>query len=283
MPRAGTVDISLAGRLPAPIEAAAYFVASEALTNVERHARAGRAEVHAGRSRRLARAERGRRRRGRRDAGRRQRARRPRAPARGPRRPPAADQPPRGSDGGPDGVPVRRLRIVLAEDAVLLREGLVGLLERAGHGRRGRRGRRALLAYTARSAPDVVVVDIRMPRRTPTRGCGRRRAPRRSIPASRPRALRLHRGGLRARPPGLGPRRRRRLPAQGPRRPRPGVPRQPRPGGAGRDRRRPAGRPPAPRPPPRSGPLATLTAREREVLALMAEGRRTARSRRSWW
>jgi signal transduction histidine kinase len=41
------VDISLDGRLPAPIEAAAYFVASEALTNVERHARARRAEVHA--------------------------------------------------------------------------------------------------------------------------------------------------------------------------------------------------------------------------------------------
>jgi len=42
-----TVDVGLTGRLPAPIEAAAYFVASEALTNVERHARARRAEVHA--------------------------------------------------------------------------------------------------------------------------------------------------------------------------------------------------------------------------------------------
>jgi signal transduction histidine kinase len=42
-----TVDIALDRRLPAPVEAAAYFVASEALTNVERHARAGRAEVHA--------------------------------------------------------------------------------------------------------------------------------------------------------------------------------------------------------------------------------------------
>lgn len=42
-----TVDIGLAERLPAPIEAAAYFVASEGLTNVERHARARRAEVHA--------------------------------------------------------------------------------------------------------------------------------------------------------------------------------------------------------------------------------------------
>jgi signal transduction histidine kinase len=42
-----SVDIALEGRLPAPVEAAAYFVASEALTNVERHARATRAEVHA--------------------------------------------------------------------------------------------------------------------------------------------------------------------------------------------------------------------------------------------
>jgi signal transduction histidine kinase len=42
-----SVDIALDGRLPAPVEAAAYFVASEALTNVERHARARRAEVHA--------------------------------------------------------------------------------------------------------------------------------------------------------------------------------------------------------------------------------------------
>jgi signal transduction histidine kinase len=42
-----SVDIGLTGRLPAPVEAAAYFVASEALTNVDRHARARRAEVHA--------------------------------------------------------------------------------------------------------------------------------------------------------------------------------------------------------------------------------------------
>jgi signal transduction histidine kinase len=42
-----SVDIVLPGRLPEPIEAAGYFVASEALTNVERHARAGRATVHA--------------------------------------------------------------------------------------------------------------------------------------------------------------------------------------------------------------------------------------------
>ena len=43
-----SVDIRLDGqRLPAPVEAAAYFVVSEALTNVVRHARARHAQVHA--------------------------------------------------------------------------------------------------------------------------------------------------------------------------------------------------------------------------------------------
>jgi signal transduction histidine kinase len=42
-----TVDIRLAERLPAPVEQAAYFVVSEALTNVARHSRARRAGVHA--------------------------------------------------------------------------------------------------------------------------------------------------------------------------------------------------------------------------------------------
>jgi signal transduction histidine kinase len=41
------VDIRLDQRPPAPVEAAAYFVASEALTNVIRHAGARQAQVHA--------------------------------------------------------------------------------------------------------------------------------------------------------------------------------------------------------------------------------------------
>ena len=40
-------DILLTERLPAPVEAAAYFVVSEALTNVARHARARSVRVRA--------------------------------------------------------------------------------------------------------------------------------------------------------------------------------------------------------------------------------------------
>jgi signal transduction histidine kinase len=44
MPLPVEIDVC-AGRLPASVEAAAYFVVAEALTNVAKHARAGRAEV----------------------------------------------------------------------------------------------------------------------------------------------------------------------------------------------------------------------------------------------
>lgn len=56
------------------------------------------------------------------------------------------------------------LRIVIAEDAALLREGLVGILERAGHQVVAAvADADALLVYTANQRPDVVVTDIRMP------------------------------------------------------------------------------------------------------------------------
>ena len=59
---------------------------------------------------------------------------------------------------------MRTLRIVLAEDAALLREGLVGILERAGHDVVAAvPDADALLAYVARELPDLVVTDIRMP------------------------------------------------------------------------------------------------------------------------
>ena len=56
------------------------------------------------------------------------------------------------------------LRIVLAEDAALLREGLVGILERSGHEVLAAvEDADALLAFTARLQPDLVITDIRMP------------------------------------------------------------------------------------------------------------------------
>jgi len=56
------------------------------------------------------------------------------------------------------------VRIVIAEDAVLLREGLAGLLEDAGHEVVARVGdAEALRAVVAEHEPDLAVVDVRMP------------------------------------------------------------------------------------------------------------------------
>ncbi|MEV6762419.1 response regulator transcription factor [Streptomyces sp. NPDC051105] len=58
----------------------------------------------------------------------------------------------------------RPLRVVLAEDSVLLREGIVGLLSRCGHEVVAAVGdAEALVAAVAEHAPDVVVTDVRMP------------------------------------------------------------------------------------------------------------------------
>jgi DNA-binding NarL/FixJ family response regulator len=56
------------------------------------------------------------------------------------------------------------MRVVIAEDTVLLREGLAGLLEDAGHEVVGRAGDAdALLALVSEHEPDLAVVDVRMP------------------------------------------------------------------------------------------------------------------------
>jgi DNA-binding NarL/FixJ family response regulator len=56
------------------------------------------------------------------------------------------------------------MRVVIAEDTVLLREGLAGLLEDAGHEVVGRAGDAAsLLALVEEHQPELAIVDVRMP------------------------------------------------------------------------------------------------------------------------
>lgn len=56
------------------------------------------------------------------------------------------------------------MRVVIAEDLALLREGLVGIVERAGHEVLAAvETADALLAYVRRDPPDLVVTDVRMP------------------------------------------------------------------------------------------------------------------------
>ena len=55
-------------------------------------------------------------------------------------------------------------RVVVADDDVLLREGLASLLERSGYEVVGRAGNAAeLVALVREHVPDVVIIDIRMP------------------------------------------------------------------------------------------------------------------------
>ena len=154
------VDVDLPRRAGPGTEAIAYFVVAEALTNVakhaERHARLADRRVPGRPARRRDPRQRPRRRRpGRHGPG---RPARPRARR---RRRPDAGQPARPRDDPASGA---AMRAVIAEDAVLLREGLARLLEEGGfevvdavdNGE-------ALLRAVERHQPDVCVVDVRMP------------------------------------------------------------------------------------------------------------------------
>lgn len=67
-------------------------------------------------------------------------------------------------DGGQAAAPARPLTVVVADDEALLREGLASLLERSGLRVLGRAGDGAeVVALVRQHKPDVVVVDIRMP------------------------------------------------------------------------------------------------------------------------
>ena len=62
-------------------------------------------------------------------------------------------------------------RVVIADDDVLLREGVATLLERSGFEILGRAGDGSQLVSQVRALkPDLVVVDIRMPPTNTTEG-----------------------------------------------------------------------------------------------------------------
>jgi DNA-binding NarL/FixJ family response regulator len=94
-----------------------------------------------------------------------------------------AAQPGPGGDGGVSAL--SGLRVVLAEDDILLREGLASLLERSGFEVVGQAsGGTQLLALVRQQAPELVVVDIRMPPTHTTEGLEAARVIRQEFPAT---------------------------------------------------------------------------------------------------
>jgi DNA-binding NarL/FixJ family response regulator len=74
-------------------------------------------------------------------------------------------------------------RIVVADDDVLLREGVAGVLERSGFEIAGQVGdAEELLRVVRDQEPDLVIVDIRMPPRQETEGLEAARVIRRELP-----------------------------------------------------------------------------------------------------
>ena len=74
-------------------------------------------------------------------------------------------------------------RVVIAEDDVLLREGLASLLERSGYDVVDQAGNGAtLLALAREHRPDLVIIDIRMPPSHTTEGLDAARTIRQELP-----------------------------------------------------------------------------------------------------
>ena len=148
-------------RLPEAVELAAYFVVSEALTNVAKYADATQATVsverHNGRVV-VAVADDGV---GGADPGRGSGPARPRRPDRGARGP-ARGGIRAGKRNDREGE--HPMRVVVADDSVLLREGVVRLLEESGFEVVAQAGdAEDLIRKVGAHKPDVAVVDIRMP------------------------------------------------------------------------------------------------------------------------
>jgi serine/threonine-protein kinase PknK len=87
------------------------------------------------------------------------------------------------TEAAQDAEPAPRVRVALADDDVLLREGLASLLERSGFELVGQAGDAdGLLALVREHAPELAVVDIRMPPTHTTEGLEAARAIRAEFP-----------------------------------------------------------------------------------------------------
>jgi DNA-binding NarL/FixJ family response regulator len=79
---------------------------------------------------------------------------------------------------------VNPVRVVVVDDAVLIREGIVSLLSDAGFDVIAQRGdAEGLVAFVALERPDVVVLDIRMPPTHTCEGLDAARAIRAAVPS----------------------------------------------------------------------------------------------------
>ncbi len=168
------------------------------------------------------------------------------------------------------------MRVVLADDAMILREGLSRLLQEAGFDVVGQAGDAdELLQFVQRERPDVAIVDIRMPPTHTDEGLRAAKTIRERWPTVGVLILSQHVNSRYALESALDRQRRDRLSAQRTRvrSRRAHDQRQPRRTGRlgarlGGCRRSSVGRPRR-----SDNPLEQLTEREREVLALIAEGR----------
>jgi DNA-binding NarL/FixJ family response regulator len=80
-------------------------------------------------------------------------------------------------------VAANRTRVVLADDDVLLREGLAGLLERSGYEAVGQGGDAAeMVALVREHRPELAIVDIRMPPSHTSEGLDAARVIREELP-----------------------------------------------------------------------------------------------------
>ena len=154
-------DIDLPGRLDAPVETACYFAVAEVLTNAVKHSGARHVQIRMQHARGVLRIEVTDFGVGGADPARGTGLARRGAAAGYIRRHPGGEQPGRRADHGRHGGAVR---VVIAEDLFLLRDGLVRLLEAHGFEIAAAVGNApGLLRALLEHRPDVAIVDVRLP------------------------------------------------------------------------------------------------------------------------